>query len=767
MKSKLIKNPIFVALGLIASALFSFFFITSCSDLADRKNTAFSPEYVGRSACIECHQKEYHDWKGSDHDLAMDVANDSTVLGDFNNALLEREGQTHKAYKKDSLFYVYTDGEDGNMHEYLVKYVFGHYPLQNYLVEFPGGRLQTLALTWNSKDHNWFYMADSVYKNMSVTHTNWLHWTNQAQNWNSMCADCHSTNLKKNYNPQTNSYHTTWSEIDVSCEACHGPGSEHLQWAKKSEKARGKITNYALAVKTSGLNNKQYVDNCARCHARRSNFSDYDAKSNHIYNYIEPSLPMEPNWYIDGQIRSEDYVYGSFTQSKMYMHDVQCNNCHNVHSGKLRFQGNKLCHQCHLSKDYDVPAHTHHKGYGEKGEGLVSAAGVKFEVGSGTQCINCHMHGQNFMGVDYRRDHSFRVPRPDLSDKLGTPNACNQCHTDKSNQWAANNIVKWFGESRHFQYGEAFNEAKTSSPHADVDLRNIFIDSLYSAPIRSVALTMLVNNTDTNNNLLMHALTNREPSIRLAAVRRMNLNSQESLNRLSRLLNDSLKAVRLAAYQRIREVDTSLLSASQKTALQKVDSENYQVLLFNSDFPVGKYNLANYYALKGKNKEAEKMYLAALQQDTELSPARMNLAHLYSVMGMAQKAEEQLKRYVNENPNDGAGYYNYGLILSENKKYQQSLTNLLKASELSPENERIDFNIAMLYEFFGQQEKAEKYLIQSIDKRPELLDSYLALLKFYMRSNQPEKIKRLINETVHRFPDKQSIARIRSAVSKN
>jgi len=388
----------------------------------------------------------------------MNYANDSTVHGDFDNAILIRNNQTLKCFKKDSGYYVYTDSENDKMHEYQVKYVFGHYPLQNYLVEFPGGRLQTLALTWNSKDHDWFYMAESVYKNMSVTHANWLHWTNQAQNWNSMCADCH------------------------------------------------------------------------------------------------------------------------------------------------------------IAKDYDVPAYTHYKAFGQKGKGLVLVAGVKFEVGSGTLCINCHMHGQNFMRVDYRRDHSFRVPRPDLSEKLGTPNACNQCHKDKSNQWAEDNIVKWFGESRHFQYGEAFNEAKTGSPGADVDLRDIFGDSLYSASIRSIALTMLVYNNDTNDNLLIHVLNSREPSIRLAAIK----------------------------------------------------------------------------------------------QDEKLSVARMNLAHLYSVMGMPLKAEKQLSLFVKENPVDGAGYYNYGLILSENKKYQQSLASLLKAGERSPENECVDYNIAMLYEFFGEQEKAEK-----------------------------------------------------------
>ena len=436
-------------------------------------------EYVGKEACISCHETEFESWEGSHHDKAMDLANDSTVLGNFNDATLVRNGQTHRMYKKDSAFYVYTDGEDGSMKEYKIEYVFGFFPLQNYLVSFPGGRFQTLALTWNSLDSNWFYMSDSVYSGQNINHKNWLHWTNQAQNWNSMCAYCHSTNLIKGYNDSTDSYNTTWSEIDVSCEACHGPSSLHIQWAAMAENDQNKVENYGLVEKTSGLNNFEYVDQCARCHSRRSILNDYDPHNTSIYEHIIPNLPVESNYYIDGQIKEEDYVYGSFVQSKMYMHDVKCNDCHNVHSGQLILEGNKLCTQCHNAQDFDTPEHHFHKSVGEDGYSLISEAGVMFDVGSGTQCINCHMHGANFMGVDYRRDHSFHIPRPDLSIELGSPNACNQCHTDKSNQWSQNNIENWFGTSRKFQFGTSIKASQENDPKAYELLISIINDEIF------------------------------------------------------------------------------------------------------------------------------------------------------------------------------------------------------------------------------------------------------------------------------------------------
>ena len=696
----------------IALLVLPVFILTQLYIVGKPESKPTQAEYVGKETCIECHQAEYKDWKGSDHDLAMDYATDSTVLGDFNNATLERNGQTHKMFKRDGKFFVITDGEDGSMKEYEVKYVFGHFPIQDYLVEFPGGRLQTLALTWNSKDSNWFYMADSVYQNMGVDHNNWLHWTNQAQNWNSMCADCHSTNIRKNYDVATDSYHTTWSEIDVSCETCHGPASEHLKWANLADYARKDIENYGLVIKTSGVDNHQYIDNCARCHSRRSIMGDFDPHSHSIYNHINPVLPTEPSWYIDGQIKEEDYVYASFTQSRMFMNDVQCNDCHNVHSGKLVLEGNKLCLQCHKATDYDTPNHTFHKSYGEKGEGLVSAAGVKFEVGSGSQCINCHMHGQNYMGVDYRRDHSFRIPRPDLSEKNGTPNACNQCHTDKSNRWAANHIKEWFGISRPFQYGEAFSASLNGDSSADSSLHIIYNDDLFPTSIRSLAINYL-SDSPKNDSLIREAFFSIEPKVRVTAVERFNLRSQQDLEALLPLLNDETKAVRLAVINKLSFIDESQIPVRYLNSYKKVKKEQFDVLIYNADFPVGKFNLANYYYKQKDYKNAEKYYLKAIEQDDELYMAKINLAHLYSAMGNPQKAEEILKNYLVDNPTDGNAQYDLGLVLSENKKYKESLNHLLKASELLPNNKRVNYNIAQLYKFFGDTMKYQEYLKKS------------------------------------------------------
>ena len=733
--------------------LHSFIFIVlqSCKQ-TDSSISEQQYKYVGRTSCIKCHQKEYNDWTGSDHDKAMDIANDSTVLGDFNNAKLIRpNGQINKAYKKDGKFYVYTDGENGKMQEYQVKYVFGHYPLQNYLVEFPGGRLQTLALTWNSKDKNWYYMADSVYKNLSVDHNDWLHWTNQAQNWNSMCADCHSTNVKKAYDEKTDTYHTSYSEIDVSCEACHGPASKHLKWADLPAKEQKKYRNYGLAIRTSGINNHKYVDNCARCHSRRTAYSDFNGTEQNIYNHILPNLPTEPFWYIDGQIKDEDYVYASFTQSKMYMNNVQCNNCHNVHSGKLKLQGNALCLQCHEAQKYDVPTHTFHKAYGEKGKALISAAGVKFEVGSGTECINCHMHGQNYMGIDYRRDHSFRIPRPDLSEKFGSPNACNQCHTDKNNQWAAEKIKKWFGEKRPFQYGEAFYAATKAHKNADSLLKKIITDDSITPNIKGVALNYL-SPALSNDKIICQNLQNSATSVKIAAINALIIRNQSCLDSILPLLNDKNKAVRIEVAYKLSVLDSNLIPNNYKNAYKKALKERLTSLKYNVDFPTGKYNLANYYYNEKNYLKAEYYYKKAIEQDSELNAAMINLSYLYSLTGKLNEAEEILSEYVKKYPEDANGLYNYGLILSENKKYKKSLKYLLKAEKIMKRNARIDYNIAMLYDFFGEVDLSEKYILKSIKNDPSNPEYRAVLIRHYINTGSIQKAKKIQSESRKLFP---------------
>ena len=392
---------------------------TPASDVVFEKN-----DYAGSQSCISCHHQEHNDWLKSHHFKAMLAANDSTVLGDFNNAKLNADGVSSTFYKRDGKFYINTQGEDGKNHDYEIKYTFGFTPLQQYLVEFPGGRMQATRASWDSQKKKWFHQ----YAGQKIPAGDWLHWTGNSQNWNTMCAACHSTHVQKGYDEASDSYHTKFNEVNITCESCHGPGKLHIEYVKGADYSTGKKINGSRLVLTKSSSHQELVNACGYCHARRAEITEAVHPGKEFMNDFIPELPTNTFFYADGQMNEEDYNYTSFLQSKMFRRGVQCTNCHNPHSGNLKLEGNIVCSQCHATATHNTPAHPMHT-----------------ENSIGSSCINCHMPGKVYMGNDLRHDHSFRIPRPDLTIKYGVPNTCNSCHKDKSPAWAAAVIQRNFG----------------------------------------------------------------------------------------------------------------------------------------------------------------------------------------------------------------------------------------------------------------------------------------------------------------------------------
>ena len=368
----IIGNNIIYYLSKTSIALLMLLLIISCDNkktgyIDATKNDVFSStelipdnHFLGDKACAECHKQEVEEWSGSHHDKAMQIASDSTILGDFSNITFKSQGVTSRFFKKDNVFYVNTEGPDGKNNDYKIEYTFGIEPLQQYIVKFPDGHYQCLRTAWDTEKEKWF----DLYPDFKVVHSEWLHWSRGGLNWNNMCADCHSTNVRKNYKKSTHSYDTKYALINVNCEACHGPGKSHVEQAKKLGDKYVASDNMWMTSKTEP---KELVDQCARCHMRREQFSGHFNFEGTMMDHYFPQILANNLYYPDGQILDEVYVYGSFLQSKMYQHNVTCINCHNPHSLKLRFEGNTLCLQCHEQPKYDVPSHHFHEANSEGG----------------------------------------------------------------------------------------------------------------------------------------------------------------------------------------------------------------------------------------------------------------------------------------------------------------------------------------------------------------------------------------------------------------
>jgi tetratricopeptide (TPR) repeat protein len=723
------------------------------------------PEYVGRSQCVSCHAEENARWTGSHHDLAMQEATEDSALGDFDDAQFEQFGVVSHFYRKDGKFMVRTDGPDGKLQDYAIKYTFGVYPLQQYLIEFPGGRLQALDIGWDSRPEEqggqrWIHLhPDDL-----VSHDDVLHWTGPNLNWNYMCADCHSTNLRKGYDAGSDSYHTTWSEIDVSCEACHGPGSRHVEWAKA--KVAGESSNLPDMGLTVRLDERagvawpidpatgtgkrstprkstREIQVCARCHSRRSQMTDQFIAGQPFLDGFRPALLTQGLYYSDGQIQDEVYVWGSLLQSKMCQAGITCSDCHDPHSADVRLPADAVCYQCHSADRYATKEHHFHA-----------------EGSAGASCVECHMPPTNYMVVDARHDHSFRVPRPDQSVALGVPNACNKCHADKTPQWAAEQVGTWYGKPAegYQRYAPALHAARDGLPDAGRLLQEIAADAAQPAIARATALEALGSYPDAAMLArIQRGLGAEDPLERLGALAGLEtLGAAQRILALSLLWDDN-KAVRIAAARLLAAVPTDRLPETVQEQLAQGIREYIAVQEFNAERPEAQLNLGLVYADQGRHQEAELAYRKAIELQPRFIPAYVNMAHLLGGMQREHEADGFLRRGLELNPESADLQHALGLSLVRQKKPDQAVIALAKAAKLAPDNARYSYVYAVALQSSGKLGKAIKVLEMAHQRHPGDLDTLSALVSYNREVGNRELALDYAHQLQRLVPDNPSV----------
>ncbi len=701
-------------------------------------------QFVGSEKCKDCHQNAYNKWRGSDHDRAMDVADETTVLGNFDNASFTDpyNDVTTRFFRKGAKYFVETEGPDGRPGEFEIAYTFGVSPLQQYLVPFPDGRLQCLNIAWDVEKKQWYRLPPDK----AIPPDDWLHWTSGGQTWNTMCAECHSTRLRKGYDPDAETYRTSWFEIDVGCEACHGPGGAHLQWAAKPPLARRKTINYGLTVSTRDLETDQMIRICAPCHSRRFQLGDNTHTNADLLDIMVPQLLTEGLYYPDGQILDEVYVYGSFTQSKMYQRGVRCSDCHDVHSLKLHKQGNALCCQCHRAEVYDSKAHHFHK---DIYEGKPS---------DGHLCVKCHMPGRYYMGIDYRPDHSLRVPRPDLSAELGTPNACSAkgCHADKTLAWNSEYFQKWYGETRKPHYGSVIAAGRAHEPGASTDLISTAGEGLLPAIVRATALSLLrAYPTEESRACLAKALDDENALIRYTAIRSLEFFDAETrLKRIAPKLYDPVKAVRMEAAVMLSMLPEEQLRKDDRQAYATALAEYREAMRYNGDLAPQRYNLGNLALNQGQEPEAVAAYQKAIAIDGEFYPAKVNLAMLLNRQGKNSEAEQLLRQVVAQEPELCEVAYSLGLLLGEMGNYADAAVYLDKAAS-GMQYARAYYNLGQVQLALGEPVRAEQSLVQAQALSPMDQDVFLALTQLYLRSQRPDKALAMAEKLLIDHPQHQ------------
>ncbi|MDX2506313.1 MAG: ammonia-forming cytochrome c nitrite reductase subunit c552 [Gammaproteobacteria bacterium] len=754
-------------------------------DIEHNLNHSLNHGYVGQKVCAQCHAKEAIQWSGSHHDLAMQEATSDTVLGNFNDFDFTYNQITSTFFIKENKFWVTTDGPDGTLQDFMIQYTFGAYPLQQYLIAMPGGRLQVLDIAWDSRPaelggQRWYHL----HPDDNIDFKDVLHWTGPNLNWNYMCADCHSTNLQKNYDAASASYKTQWSELDVSCEACHGPGQAHQQWALSIKEATGNSASESSAQENKGLSvvlnerkgvrwninsgdgkpyrsvvrlSKTEIEICARCHSRRSQFAQPrpgDPSDQAFMDNFRPALLTQGLYHADGQIQDEVYVYGSFLQSKMHQAGVSCSDCHDPHLAGLRLPGDRVCNQCHLPRQYRTQQHHFHP------------------ASANTTCLDCHMPVQTYMGVDQRHDHSFRIPRPDLSEVYKTPNACQQCHTDKTAQWSAQQLTLWnsqkgYGkkESGLQQYAPVLAAQRRQLANADKQAINLLLDNTQPVIARATALSQLASIEDRATvELIEQQLQHDDAMLRLAALEVLDtlyalgsLDFSQSAQLAYPLLSDKVRSVRMAAARIVAPADQQQLAPEAQEQLQKALQEYIDGQLFNAERPGSHVNLGNLYHSMNDDPRAEQAYRQALKLQPQFVPAWINLAQFYSDLQRDKDALQTLQQGLQQVSKSAELHHATGLAQVRLKLLSEAIVSLQKAAQLAPENSRYSYVYAIALNSYQRPGEALDVLQQAHEQHPQNREILSALVSINHDNAHSDKSLHYAEKILQLEPDNTAI----------
>ena len=601
-------------------------------------------DYIGSDRCTACHQDAFEAWEGSHHALAWTPAEDTNILADFNdtrfaqgdfNVLFHRDENGNPRIEVTEI--------DGETTDYPVHSVVGIEPLQQYLLETEPGRLQSFDVVWDTEQGDWFHL----YPDSDYAPDNGLHWSGPYKTWNSRCATCHATGYATNYDSVTQSFASTQVEIGVGCEACHGPGSDHVSWAEAMETTQTPPKNYGFTVDFSDA--EEAIQQCAGCHSRREAFFDGNPMPGTDFDDAYNLAILRPGLYeADGQILDEVYVYGSFLQSKMYAKGVSCSNCHLPHEADLVAEGNAVCTQCHnpagnpvfptlVKANYDSPEHHRH------------------EPGTpGAQCKNCHMVERVYMGNDWRADHSFRIPRPDLAETTGAPDACTTCHEGRKPEWAAGQIAEWFPDSSHRgpHYGENLAHGRRDPAGAAQDLVTLSLNRAEPGLVRATALWLLAQTGEGGPaDAVAATLDDPDPLVRAAAVRAQRMAPMTDRGiRLIEMLNDPSKSVRIAAFMELSNKKIAHLPDKYAKRMQSVAAEWRSSVGNRLDYPETHLQIAGLALVRRNLSAASGAFAAATTLDPQLVDAWSMRARIAAVQGQQREALDILDEAIARNP---------------------------------------------------------------------------------------------------------------------
>ena len=422
--------------------------VTQAPQAPDSRATAAADGFVGAAKCAECHADMHRTWRTARHSKMLQPASAATVVGDFSQANVTLRGARFTLERDGDRFTIGGRFPFARDEIHRVDFTLGSRRVQHYLTRLADGRIVVLPPSWDVEKREWFHNQDIVDPNEASRIV--------VQVWNKDCFGCHVSGEEKRYDPARRSYDTRWTDFGTGCERCHGPGAAHAARYAAATPASGSA---AIVVPTR-LSPERSTMVCAQCHSLRDITVPGFTAGADYFDYFTPVLEYgqksdkDPAYWPDGRPRrfSNDAI--GFWQSRCFLEGgAACTTCHvDPHqpdvdrNPQLGRTNDALCAKCHEPIATLASRHTHH------------------EAGSaGSSCIACHMPRTVISLRSRMPDHTLGVPAPENTVRHQIPNACSECHRDRSAAWAVSALRAWYPNGRRERLvarADAFSAAR-------------------------------------------------------------------------------------------------------------------------------------------------------------------------------------------------------------------------------------------------------------------------------------------------------------------
>ncbi|MDB4583649.1 ammonia-forming cytochrome c nitrite reductase subunit c552 [Draconibacterium sp.] len=703
-------------------------------------------EFSGSESCRECHENFYQLWSPSYHGQAMMPINAEFISKHQlpNGGPIDVEGKQFYIEFLDSTMMMFEKNGDELKESYNVLWAMGGHNVYCFLTPLDKGKLQNIPLAYDANRKLWFNYPEAGIRhfNDGSPDDEALPWKDAMFTFNTGCYSCHISQLSTNYDLKTETYHTTWREAGINCETCHGPAGEHIRIFRNLKEGEKTPEDVGLIVTTT-FTQEQHNSSCAPCHAKMTPITpSYMPGKKYFDNYNVTTLE-DRDFYPDGRDLGENYTLTGWMLNKCVAEsELHCVTCH-TSSGRDRNKDNpnQSCLKCHYNRNDDLELHTGHK------------------AEAGLTCLSCHMPKREFVGHFLRSDHSFRPPMPEATIKFGSPNACNQCHDDKSPEWA-NKIVKQRPNGNYQE--ETLKWAQLIKEARDNDWTNI--EKMYEYiknPVTNEVVAnsfarLLVNYVDeSKSEVLLSALNNKSELVRSSAAYGLaGIHSDEVKSALLKACEDEIRLVRIQAANAIITFPEGSFTAEQQLIVDKAEKEYVASITSREDNWSNHYNLGIYHQNKGDAQAALNSYETAARLYPESIMPLINSSVLYSYVGNHAKAEENLKKVIEFDPENEAANLNLGLLLAEQGRLDEAEKALKAALERNPENNPVAAkNLSVIVGQKGDFASAVKYANIAAKARPEDPNYGYTLAYYQMQNGQQTEAIKTLHEIIKTHPE--------------